>query len=283
MTYREALARGSARLGAAGIENPYLDAVVLLSHGAGTEKASLFARFQDELPAEVFETFEEALDRRLSGLPVSYILRRKEFYGLTFYVDERVLVPRPDTEVLVDTLLSVVHADPSVRRIHDACTGTGCIPIAAASVLQERADADFSASDFSEDALEVFRINSLNLLGRVLPHGKSDLLESVEGTFDLVTANPPYLTREEAEDLGRKRWPEPLIALDGGEDGLDLVRKLVRQAVERLGENGYLIIEGADPQAEKIIEIFESHGFWDLRSVCDLAGRRRVTLGRRGS
>ena len=283
MTYRETLLAGSGELGAAGIENPYLDAVVLLAHCAGLDKARLFARFQDEVPGDAASAFREALARRLSGLPVSYILRRKEFYGLTFYVDERVLVPRPDTEILVETLLSVIHADPSIRRVHDACTGTGCIPIAALSVLQEHADTEFSVSDLSEEALEVFRINSLNLLGRVLPHQRSDLLASVKGPFDLITANTPYLTREEALDLQAKRWPEPTLALDGGEEGLGLIRRIASEAVERLRENGYLLLEGADPQAERILDILDERGFWDLRTVCDLAGRRRVTLGRRGT
>jgi release factor glutamine methyltransferase len=282
MTFREALARGNARLGAAGAESPYLDAVVLLAHCSGTDKASLFARFQDDLPAGASAAFEEALGKRLDGLPVSYILHRKEFFGLSFYVDERVLVPRPDTETLVETLLSLMGNDPSLIRVHDVCTGTGCIPIAAVSALQESRETDFSASDVSEAALEVFRINSLNLLGRVLPNRRSDLLGSVEGCFDVVTANPPYLTCGEAEELRKKRWPEPILALHGGEDGLDLVRRLAGQAVERLRENGYLIIEGSDPQAERIIDILDSRGFRDLRTVRDLAGKRRITLGRRG-
>lgn len=282
MTVREALQAASSRFHDRGIETPYLDAVVLLCASTGREKAALFASFMEPLAAEAEETFQDAVDRRLGGLPVSYILKRKEFFGLVFYVDERVLVPRPDTETLVETAIDVVKANPEVRRIHDACTGSGCIPIALAEVLKDIPGIEFSASDLSEDALEVFRVNSLHLLGRVLPHQKSDLLASVPGPFDMITANPPYITREEATAMKASGWPEPLLALDGGEEGMDFISRLAAEAVERLDENGYLLIEGTDSQAELIAETFKASGFQDLKTVRDLAGRRRVTVGRKG-
>jgi release factor glutamine methyltransferase len=220
--------------------------------------------------------------QRLSGLPVSYILKRKEFYGLVFYVDPRVLVPRPDTETLVETALNILHGDPTVLRIHDACTGTGCISIAMAANLRDRPEFEFSVSDISEEALDVFRINSREILGRTLPNCTSDLLSGAGGPFDMITANPPYLTRAEMEDLKARGWPEPARALDGGGDGLEYILAIVEQAVESLRKNGYLILEGTDNQAERIAAFMEEKGYWDLHTLCDLAGHRRVTLGRRG-
>jgi release factor glutamine methyltransferase len=282
MTVREALNIGSGEFQLAGFDTPYLDAVVLLCQAAGWDKARLYASFTEDLPPDAGPVFTDMVRLRLSGLPVSYIVKRKEFYGLTFYVDRRVLVPRPDTETLVETAISLLRADPTVRRIHDACTGTGCIPIAMAANLLDHPELEFSASDISEAALEVFRINSRELLGWVLPNYTGDLLSGAAGPFDMITANPPYLTRAETEDLSARGWPEPAAALDGGRDGLDCILALVDQAVESLRKNGYLVVEGTDNQAERIAAFMEEKGFWDLHTLCDLAGHRRVTVGRRG-
>lgn len=282
MTIREALIRGSDAFREAGLETPYLDAMVLLSACTGRDKAALYAAFTDPLAEEAETAFAGAVRRRLEGLPVSYILRRKEFYGLSFYVDGRVLVPRPDTETLVETALEILRADPDVVRIHDACTGTGCVPIAIAANVQENRNLDISASDISEEALEVFRINSRSLLGRELASLRSDLLESVEGPVDMITANPPYLSRRETSAMKDSGWPEPALALDGGEEGWETIERLVKSAVETLRENGYLLVEGTDNQADIIRQILEKCGYWDLRTICDLAGHRRVSVGRRG-
>jgi release factor glutamine methyltransferase len=220
---------------------------------------------------------------RLDGRPVSYILKCKEFYGLSFYVDERVLVPRPDTEVLVETALEILDADPDVVRIHDVCTGTGCVPIAIASCAQTNRTVEISASDISPQALEVFRLNCRKILGRELPHRESDLLDSAGGPFDMVTANPPYVTKEETARMMAAGWPEPALALDGGDDGLALIRRLIEGAGNFLRENGYLLVEGSDNQADAIRDILERRGWRELRTVRDLAGRRRVSVGRRGT
>ncbi len=140
----------------------------------------------------------------------------KEFYGLDFYVDERVLVPRPDTEVLVEKVLQVIHADPRLRRVHDACTGSGCIGIA---VKRTEPHLEVSASDISAAALEVAAVNAGRLLGGsdsaagALRVFRSDLLESVPGSFDLIASNPPYLRDDEVADLRKLGWREPELAL----------------------------------------------------------------------
>ncbi|GAB4373078.1 MAG: peptide chain release factor N(5)-glutamine methyltransferase [Spirochaetales bacterium] len=285
MTIREALFHARDLFRQQGIENPFLDSLVLLSACTGMAKAKILEAYGKELTREEEDCFQEAVHRRLSGLPVSYILRKKEFFGLSFYVDERVLVPRPDTETLVETVLRILEEDTSVRRIHDTCTGSGCIPISVVTHLPETAAArevEVSASDVSEAALEVFRINCLRILGYILPHTLSDLLSSVKGPFDLITANPPYIESSEVDRMMGCGWPEPRLALDGGEDGMKITDRLILQAVERLRENGYLLIEGADSQAEAIQQKMYSHGYSSVEILHDLAGRKRVVVGRKG-
>mgnify|MGYP001132768153 CR=1 FL=1 len=285
MTIRQALLNARDLFRTRGLETPFLDAVVLLSACTGLDKAKILASYGEELSREAEDCFHEAVHRRLSGHPVSYILRRKEFFGLSFYVDERVLVPRPETEVLVETALRILKEDPSIRRIHDVCTGSGCIPISLAAHLPKAMpgrEVEISASDLSEDALEVFRINCLRILGYVLPHQVSDLLTHVEGPFDIITANPPYISTSEVDRMMASGWPEPRVALDGGEDGMMLTHRLIEQAMERLRENGYLLIEGADSQAEAIQHRLYSQGYSSVEVMHDLSGRMRVVVGRKG-
>ena len=156
------------------------------------------------------ERFLGLVDRRSAGVPVSYIRKVKEFWGLEFYVDERVLVPRPDTEALVEKALDVVRADPRLYRVHDACAGSGCIGIALKSTVPRLS---VSASDISAEAGEVLSFNAEKLLGARMEFFVSDLLESVPGPFDVITANPPYLSDNEVEGMRKLGWPEPEMAL----------------------------------------------------------------------
>lgn len=285
MTVRQALLNARELFRRQGLETPFLDAVVLLSACTGMDKTKILSSYDEALSKEAEDCFHEAVHRRLSGIPVSYILRRKEFFGLSFYVDKRVLVPRPETEILVEAVLQILKKDPSIQRIHDACTGTGCIPISLAAHLPKvmpGREVEISASDVSEESLEVFRINCLRILGYTLPHTVSDLLSSVEGPFDLITANPPYIETSEVDRMIASGWPEPRLALDGGPDGIQLADQLIKQTLERLQENGYLLIEGADSQAEAIQQRLYSQGYISVEVLYDLSGRKRVVVGRKG-
>jgi release factor glutamine methyltransferase len=280
MTIARALRRGEEVFRAAGCDTPRLDALVLLAADIRRDKAFLFAHGEEELAPEDEAAYEAMLDQRLAGRPVSYILSRKEFYGLEFFVDERVLVPRPDTEVLVDTALEILRREPGIIRIHDVCTGTGCIPIALASDSCG-AGREISASDISASALEVFCLNCENILGRVLAHAHSDLLAGVDGFFDMITANPPYIKSADCRRMMDSGWPEPELALDGGEDGLDSIRGLIMEAESRLSEGGRLLMEASPEQADTIRGMLEDRGWEAVRTVCDLTGRPRVIAGRR--
>lgn len=277
MTVRDLLREGNDKLFYAEVDTPYLDAVLLLSHAMGIRKERLLASLPEEAGDDDAGRFRHSLDRRCRGEPVSYILRRKEFFGLEFFVDGRVLVPRPDTEVLVEKALDLARRDPRIRDVHDACTGSGCVCIA----LQHGAPSlNLSASDVSPFVEEVFRGNALRLLGREIPFRLSDLLEGVEGPFHLITANPPYLSDKEVDDMGKIGWPEPEISLRGGADGTVLPGKLIRRAAQRLAPGGWLALEAAPGQFLKLRALMDAAGFRDVEVTADLGGRERVISGR---
>ncbi|TVR89189.1 MAG: peptide chain release factor N(5)-glutamine methyltransferase [Spirochaetaceae bacterium] len=277
---RKALQDGSSYLTRAGAETPYLDACLLLAETLSLEKEQLFARLSDPLADTPHDQYQALLTQRAAGVPVSYLRKRKEFYGLEFYVDQRVLVPRPDTELIVETVLEVTDTLPHFDRIHDCCTGSGCIAVTLAKL---HPGIEVSASDISEPALEVFAINSDRLLSRQLETYASNLLEAVPGTYHIIVSNPPYLLSSEVDTMQASGWPEPRLALDGGDDGLDLVRKLAVQSKSRLHQRGYLMLEVADPQMETTVAILEACGYGDIEVRHDLAGRRRVCIGRNGA
>jgi release factor glutamine methyltransferase len=280
MTVRSLLTQGYDTLFFAEVQTPFLDAVVLLSHAMETTKEKLLASLPDEAPPGGETRFRDFLDQRCAGVPVSYIRRAKEFFGLDFYVDERVLVPRPDTEILVEKILQCIRADPRLRRVHDACTGSGCVGIA---LKRTAPDLEVSASDISERALEVAAMNADRLLGAGgsdFGTFRSDLLESVPGTFDIIASNPPYLRDDEVSDLRKLGWREPELALAGGKDGTVLAQRLIRSAPSRLRTGGWLVLEAAPLQITRLFAFMDQAGFHSIDVENDLAGSNRVIAGR---
>ena len=280
MTFRSLLAQGTSAMTLAEVDTPVLDALVLLAFAAETTKERLLASLPDEAVPGTEQRYRELLDRRSTGLPVSYIRGCKEFYGLEFRVDERVLVPRPDTETLVELVRGVLAAEPGLRRLHDACTGSGCIAIA---LKHAEPRLEVSASDLSTGAAEVFAINARRLLGEPLAFFLSDLLEGVPGSFDLITANPPYLDAAEVEAMGKVGWPEPTLALLGGRVGTELAERLIVQAGGKLTPRGWLVLEAAPSQCLRLADVMAGAGFTDIAVEKDLAGRDRVIAGRRSA
>ena len=285
-------------------ETPYLDALVLLAHATGEPTERVMAALPDELTADAIARFSDFVERRCAGLPVSYIRGVQEFYGRELVVSPAVLVPRPDSEILVEEALRLVDLlapgphgqEPAAggdgaRRpalhVHDACTGSGCIAI---TIAAERPWIDVSASDLDEAALDVARTNAERVVGpgRVAIW-RSDLLarlaeESARHSLpapQIITANPPYLTDTEYRRMHDAGWPEPAHALAAGEDGLDAIRALAAQAVTALPHGGYLVSEIGPVQGEAGVALFEGVGLSDVRIRTDLAGRDRVVTGRR--
>ena len=276
MTIRSLLIRGTETLLFAEVDTPVLDAAVLLTEALGFSKEKLFSSLPDAVDTAACREFKKFIDMRCSGMPVSYIRKKKEFYGIEFFIDERVLVPRPDTEILVDEVLRLTDTCQGSLDFHDACTGSGCIAI---TIKHYRPNINISASDISDQAGQVFNINSNLVLGIRLPFYLSDLFDKVDGRFDIITCNPPYLTDSELEGMKKIDWPEPASALAGGPDGLRIIRQLIIQAKIRLKNGGRLLVEASSDQMNCIESLMNMQGMKNISSIRDLSGKERVIGG----
>jgi release factor glutamine methyltransferase len=261
-----------------------LDATLLLASVLKTTREKLILRDADSLDHDAVAEFGRLLDRRCEGECVAYILGFKEFRGLDFMVSPDVLVPRPDTETLVEAALAALPlAEETVRppALLDLCTGSGAVAIA---LKHERPFLDVYATDISSKALGVARKNAARLLPRpdagALRFLEGDLFEPVPPVrFDLITANPPYVPSSEIPNLPREVRFEPLMALDGGEDGLDLARRIVEDAPAFLKAGGRLLMEADSGQMPLLALILEEKGYRDVRIHQDLSGLARVIEG----
>ena len=206
-----------------------------------------------------------------------YLSHRKEFYGYEFYVDENVLIPQPDTEILVETAIEVLGKMKNPRVI-DLCTGSGCI---GTSIRMNVRDAKVSLSDISPEALEIARRNYRNITGETADARLGDLFEPWKGErFDFIATNPPYVTTEWYKDVSEEVKNEPTLALlDYAEDGLDIIRRIINDSKAMLNEGGALIIESDYRQCIRIREAMRNSGYSDIRTMKDLSGRERCTIG----
>jgi len=280
MNIQSVLHEGYSILYYAEVETPILDATVLLSEAIGFTKEKLLESLPDEIDSNSYNRFKHFLDLRCSGVPVSYIRHKKEFFGLEFYVDERVLVPRPDTETLVEAALERAKTDRNINNILDICTGSGCVAIALKYTFREL---NVSASDISGNALDVCVLNSRKILGVSLTLYLSDLFNSIPGKYDIITGNPPYLLAEEMKGLKKLKWPEPKLALYGGKDGIETLKKIIEDAPLYLNSGGYLMLEAAEVEMSALSNLMTLRGYDSIYKVKDLAGRDRVICGRYSS
>lgn len=279
-TIREVLTEGTSILKnsiTAG-DTPFLDAMILLSFILGISKEELLASYPDKINKSDTDAYNAILQKRISNQPVSYLIKQKEFYGLNFYVDENVLVPRPDSETLIETAISILEKSTKQKSILDLCTGSGALAIVLKHTFPE---INIQCSDLSLEAIEVCKKNCRIILGKELKTIKSDLFNKIDGKFDMIITNPPYLTDKETDIMMNNSWPEPGMALRGGQDGLDYIKKIIKEAPDYLEKNAYLLIESSIDQTETIMRLLESSEFSNTRIVKDLSGRNRVTLGQR--
>ncbi len=275
-TVRDALAGGASLLTES--ETPFLDASILLASVLHCSKEKLYASYPDPVTDEQHSRYTELLRRRRDSTPVAYLLEEKEFYGRSFHVDNRVLIPRPDTETLIETVLPLIRRFEKPPRVLDLCCGSGCIGITIKSCEPNCA---VTCTDLSRDALDVCTYNSKRILGELLPALESNLFENIRGTFDIIVSNPPYVTEREVQEMGGGNWPEPAIALEGGSDGLLYLRKIITEAGAYLAPGGYLLLESAMDQTYYVERKLAASGFCETAVVQDLEGRNRVTLGRK--
>jgi release factor glutamine methyltransferase len=275
-TIMEVLLWTTARFGERGVASPRLDAELLAAHALGLSRVQLYTQFDRPLEAAELAALRELVKRRQAGEPVAYITGRKEFWSLDLEVDARVLVPRPDSEAAVEEALARVGDG---ARVADVGTGSGAIALALAKA---RPDLTVFASDLSTDALAVAGANALRL-GLAVTFVEGSLLAPLRAScpFDLVVANLPYVPTADIAGLPAEVRCEPRLALDGGQDGLALVRELVAEATGVLAPGGALVLEIGAGQATACAELLGAAGFEDVRCRRDLGGVERVVSGRR--
>ncbi len=253
----------------------------------GLQKLSLgemIRALDEEAGPETEKKFLEAAERLRAHEPLQYVLGEAPFYGRTFRVDSRVLIPRFDTEILIEEALRKIDErlaqGTEKLRVLDLCTGSGCI---AVTLLEERPCITADASDLSPDALDLARSNEAFVTGH---EGRvrwihSDLFEKITERYDLIVTNPPYVSEPVIATLDPEvREHEPQLALSGGRDGLDVIRRIAGEAGAHLREQGVLLMEIGDEQGPDVLRIFEEKGYKDLKILKDLAGRDRVLSAR---
>ena len=273
MTLCEAYAYGQEQLKNAQIEDAVLDAWYLLEFVTGISRAEYFMSMSEEMTSEHENQYRAYIAKRATRIPLQHIVGVQAFMGLEFEVNEHVLIPRQDTEVLVEEVLKVLKPG---MRVLDMCTGSGCILI---SLLKLGKEIQGTAVDLSEEALEVAKRNAKKLnVDATFLH--SDLFECVEGNYDVIVSNPPYIRTDVIRGLQEEvRLHDPFMALDGKEDGLYFYREIVKESVSHLCKGGMLYFEIGHDQGNDVKRLMEDVGFQSVMVKKDLAGLDRVVFG----
>lgn len=262
----------------AGAESAPLEAQLLLQDLLQVNRAWLISHANDALQTNIYAEFQGLLQRRIAGEPIAYILGYREFYGLKLKVSPATLIPRPDTETLVEAALEKTPRE-SMYSILDLGTGTGAIALA---IAQLRPQTKVTAVDASVDALNIANENARNLNITNVSFKQSDWFSALTGDkFDVIVSNPPYIEAHDAHlKQGDLRF-EPLSALASGSDGLDDIRRIIQTAPQYLNEEGWLLLEHGYNQADAVAKLMNEAGFKQVQHRCDLANIQRVTLAQR--
>lgn len=290
MTYRELITKAAMTLKEAQVPDYSLDAGLLFSECFNKDKGWLLAHDQEEIPSDEtglhnIEKYEQFITKRAQRIPLQHILGSQMFMGLEFEVNEHVLIPRADTEILVEEILPHLHDG---MQILDMCTGSGCI---LTSLLMYSNNCSGIGVDIMEDALEVARKNSQRILRDKVnieySYVNSNLFDNIPFTyhnkFDIIVSNPPYIRSDVISGLEPEvRDFDPMVALDGGQDGLDFYRKIISDGFVYLCPGGIMGLEIGHDQAEDVSSLFVESGYKDIEVFKDYAGLDRVVLARRG-
>ncbi len=274
MTYREAVEFGTKCLTDAGVPDAALDAWYLLQMVCKIERSYYYVHGEEDITQDAQKEYEIAVQKRAEHIPLQYIIGEQEFMGLRFKVNSNVLIPRQDTETLVEQVLKIVKPG---MKVLDLCTGSGCVLI---SVLKNAPELTGMGSDISKTALLVAKENA-KLHEVDAEWVRSDLFDNITETFDVIMANPPYIpTGEILSLMPEVRDFEPENALDGGADGLDFYRKITEQVKGYLNPGGYVYMEIGYDQGEAVSELMRNAGFTEVEVIKDLARNDRVVKGK---
>ena len=231
----------------------------------------------EDVELEEFKKLEMYINKLIEGIPVQYLTNEQEFYGNKFYVDENVLIPQPDTEILVEEAISIIK---NGDKVLDLCTGSGAIGISLKKKFADRIDV--IGTDISKEALRVAKMNA-NANRISVEFVESNMFDKiVENDFDLIVSNPPYIETNVIKTLSKEVQNEPHIALDGGSDGLDFYRIIAKEGKDYLKSGGYLIIEIGFNQRDEVINLLKENDYLDIYSKKDYSGNDRIVVGRRG-
>lgn len=274
MTYQEALSKGISLLESENIADARLDAWYLLSYVTEMSRASYIMEAALPIDDLALYKYQSLLYRRAKHEPLQYIVGEQDFMGLKFWVNEHVLIPRQDTELLVEQALAAILPG---SHILDLCTGSGCVLISLVALGQGLSG---TGVDISKEAIDVAKENGQRLVGNKAVFYRGDLFAPVHGKFNAIVSNPPYIPTAVIEGLEPEvKDHEPRLALDGTDDGLYFYRKICAQAADYLNEGGWLLVEIGYDQGQAVAGLFQAAGFKDVQIVKDLSKNDRVVKG----
>ncbi|MDF2537891.1 MAG: hypothetical protein K0S76_912 [Herbinix sp.] len=274
VTYQEALQKARTILKQRDIADADVDAWYLLAHVCGISRAEYYLRINMPLPEDKYREYMNLIEKRATRIPLQYITGIQEFMGLEFMVTEDVLIPRQDTEILVEQVLKVCKD----KTVLDMCTGSGCIIVSLAKLGKP---AKVYGVDLSDKALKIANINA-HKHGTEIEFILSNLFENVESEVDIIVSNPPYIpTGEIAGLMPEVKDHEPLLALNGADDGLEFYRLIAEASKKHLKEKGLIFFEIGYNQGAEVKEILAKEGFYNIEIIKDLSGLDRVVFGKR--
>ena len=281
MNIKEAIRYGIEKLNKNNIDEANLKIKMLLSYILGKTKEYFVIHGDESLSLDDELKFKEGINKLNNNIPIQYVIHKQEFMGYEFYVDENVLIPQPDTEILVEEVVKIAkefikkHKKGEEIKILDLCTGSGAIGISLSKILGD--NAFVTVSDISEDIIDIVEINSRKNLAN-LGMVSSDLFDNIYGKYDIIVSNPPYIETDVIKTLSKEVQNEPIIALDGGQDGLDFYRRIVKDAKKFLNENGCLALEIGYNQRESVEKLLKENNYKNIYSQKDLGGNDRIVV-----
>ena len=263
------------------IDDSSIIANILIQYILNMDKTEIIINEKKEVEEQDRVRYYLSLIKIIEGMPVQYIINKQEFYGIDFYVNENVLIPQPDTEILVEEVLELAKNMQDNIKILDICTGSGCIGI---TLLNKIKNAEVDMSDISKEALEVAKINLENnhKNKEKVKLIESNMFENIKDKYDIIVSNPPYIETKEIKKLDKQVQKEPLIALDGGEDGLNFYKILISESNKYLNKNGYLCMEIGFDQKEIVVKLLEeSKQYKNIYYKKDLSGNDRIVIAQK--
>lgn len=281
MTIREAIDKATIKLKIKKIDSPKLKARLLMQFVLNQSRQYIMVYDQKKLTKLQEEKYFSAIEKIIQGTPLQHITHQQEFMKMTFFVNKSVLIPRPDTEILVEEVIQIAKKI-NAKKILDLCTGSGAIAVSLAKYIE---NSQITAIDISEEALKIAEKNAKNNgVDKQIAFLKSDLLNDLpKEKYDIIVSNPPYIKKEIIKKLDKEVQKEPHIALDGGYDGLDFYRKIINQAYEFLKYKGYLCLEIGYDQKIDVIELIEKEKkYINTYGKKDLYGNDRVIITKVG-